>query len=524
MGMVYKARHIALGRVVALKTLRGEHASEPDHVQRFEREMRAVARLDHPNIVRIYDVGQLQNQPYYTMPYLPGGSLAGQRQRLFDDPQAAVAVIEKIAVAVHYAHEHGVLHRDLKPGNVLLDERGEPLVCDFGLAKLQEPGVELTYTGAVLGTPAYMAPEQAAGRSAQIGPASDVWSLGVMLYELLTGRRPFVGDGTDEVKRKIQTDEPPAPRALRPELDTSLEAVLCTCLEKDPARRYPSAAALAEDLARCLRGEALARRTRWTRRWWRGVRRRPIFSAALLLCALVLVAGSAWAIVGLVRKPDTSTAKATDPPSDRLLGEKRWLAGERKTVILRAEPGEFSLRTDGVCLIELPPAPPWDHYRLEAKVRSEDLTEGEIGIFCAHGRYPSGDQRYQLSWNVHFAERSQRVGTANLVISRLLEAPKDPLNDLTLPGPRPAAVPAGPAKAPGPWHVLALDVNGDGIRAFLDSDCIGEAPLADLDMMCARALKFVPNVKGEFTRHGSFGIYINQGAATFERFVVMPLP
>ena len=186
MSVVYKARQPGLGRVVALKWLGPRGPNGPD-TTRFVREATAVARMHHPNVVPLYEVGEFEGRPYFTMPFVPGGSLATRRAQFFGEHRAAVELLEKVARAVAHAHEHGILHRDLKPGNVPLDEYGEPLVSDFGLAKILGALEDLTATGTVLGTPSYMAPEQAAGGPAAVGPAADVWALGVMLYEILAG-------------------------------------------------------------------------------------------------------------------------------------------------------------------------------------------------------------------------------------------------------------------------------------------------------------------------------------------------
>src|SRR5262245_7082032 len=219
MGIVWKAQHRTLGRIVALKTMRADAATHAEHAERFNREMRAAARLSHPHIVPIFEVDQDQDRPYYAMAFLPGGSLDKHLGRFWDaSPEKAVGLLLPVARAVAHAHEQGVVHRDLKPGNVLLDEQDQPHVSDFGLARFLDSDEALTQTGVVLRTPAYMAPEQAIARAADIGPATDVWAVGVMLYELLTGRRPFTGENGETVKMKILTEAPLPPRTLRPDL------------------------------------------------------------------------------------------------------------------------------------------------------------------------------------------------------------------------------------------------------------------------------------------------------------------
>ncbi len=279
MGVVYKARDQRLDRVVALKVLPSRLV---DQAQRyfggaspFLREARAVARLQHPNIVQIYEIAEHQGLPYLSLEFVGGGSLA---QKLHEEktlePRAAAELIAKLARAVHHAHEQGVLHRDLKPSNVLLTPDEQPKIADFGLAKLLGPLTEDVYPtmeGVVLGTPAYMAPEQAAGDIKAVGPAADVYSLGVILYESLTGQRPFWGDNVMATLSRLATQPASPPSLLNSAVDRALDAICLKCLEKEPARRYPSAAALADDLDRWLRDEpitaARAGKAHWLRRF-----------------------------------------------------------------------------------------------------------------------------------------------------------------------------------------------------------------------------------------------------------------
>jgi eukaryotic-like serine/threonine-protein kinase len=260
MGVVYKARDVRLKRLVALKMiLTGPHA-RPQELARFRGEAEAVARLQHPNVVQIYEVGEHDGRPYLALEYVAGGSLA---ERLGGKPQPAdeaARLVQALALAVHAAHERGIVHRDLKPANVLVAEDGTPKVSDFGLAKrLGEAGQ--TQTGAVLGTPSYMAPEQALGDSRCIGPHTDVHALGALLYELLTGRPPFEGATLFETLEQVREHEPLPPGRLRPDLPRDLDTICRKCLEKEPARRYPSARALADDLGRYLGGELIQARS-----------------------------------------------------------------------------------------------------------------------------------------------------------------------------------------------------------------------------------------------------------------------
>jgi serine/threonine protein kinase len=256
MGVVYKARQDSLNRVVALKTILAGGYAGAGELQRFRAEAEAIARLKHPHIVQIYEIGEQNGLPYFSLEFCPGGSLDKKLNGTPLPPREAAALVEVLARAMQAAHEKGVVHRDLKPGNVLLGEGGEPKITDFGLAKkLEESGQ--THTGAVMGTPSYMAPEQAEGLSKEVGPAADVYALGAILYECLTSRPPFRGPTAMDTVLQVVSDDPVAPRQLRPRLPHDLETICLTCLHKQPARRYVSAQALAEDLARFRQGEPI---------------------------------------------------------------------------------------------------------------------------------------------------------------------------------------------------------------------------------------------------------------------------
>jgi tetratricopeptide (TPR) repeat protein len=260
MGVVYRARHLKLDRVVALKViLSGAQASEEER-SRFAAEAQAVARLRHPNVVTLLELGSADGAPYFTMDYCPG-SLVEKVGKPWPARDAA-ALVEALARAVQHAHEHGVIHRDLKPANVLFTEDGTPRIADFGLAKKLDDA-RRTASGAILGTPAYMAPEQAAGKTSEIGPLVDVWALGAVLYELLVGRPPFLADGAANTLVRILSDDPSPPRSLDRSVPRDLETIALRCLSKEPRRRYASAKDLADDLRRFLDGEPIKARPRW---------------------------------------------------------------------------------------------------------------------------------------------------------------------------------------------------------------------------------------------------------------------
>ncbi|HZZ80733.1 MAG TPA: serine/threonine-protein kinase, partial [Gemmataceae bacterium] len=259
MGVVFKARDVQLNRIVALKMIRSAALANADELQRFAKEAAAAAQLQHPNIVALFDVSPSDQQPFLSMEYIGGTSLS---ERVSLGPlsgRRAAEYLELTARAVHYAHTRGIIHRDLKPANVLLDENDQPKVTDFGLAKQMKSRSDQTRTGAILGTPSYMSPEQAAG-SKDIGPASDVYSLGAILYELITGKPPFAGETPLATLNLVAESEPIAPRLLNPNVDRDLETICLKCLEKTPNRRYDSAESLADDLHRYISGEPITAR------------------------------------------------------------------------------------------------------------------------------------------------------------------------------------------------------------------------------------------------------------------------
>jgi TolB-like protein/tRNA A-37 threonylcarbamoyl transferase component Bud32/lipopolysaccharide biosynthesis regulator YciM len=291
MGVIYRARQRHSRRIVALKRILSYHADSQETLARFRREAQAAASLDHPNILPIYEVSECDDGlPFFSMKFAGGGSLLDAAPALRSEPRRAVALMAKVARAVQYAHGQGILHRDLKPGNILLDGRGEPLVSDFGLAKWLDTSSHLTRTLTIFGTPGYIAPEQVNGSAGKLGPTSDVYSLGAILFDFLTGRPPFLGEHALNVIQ--QASEKPAPklRTLVPGLDRDLETICAKCLEREPGARYRSAGDLAEDLERWLEGRHIvARPVSPPARAWRWTRRNPVVAG---MAALLLVLGS----------------------------------------------------------------------------------------------------------------------------------------------------------------------------------------------------------------------------------------
>src|SRR5437899_112901 len=291
-GVVFRARQKRLNRTVALKVIGlGQWATQA-HLKRFRLEAEAAASLDHPCIVPIYEVGERDGSCYFSMKFIEGGQLDEVAKRQAMSLRDAAQLIAKLARTVHHAHEHGILHRDIKPGNILIDAKGEPHLTDFGLARLVETESTLTRTMEVLGTPSYMAPEQARGQNEQLTRATDVYGLGAVFYQLLTGHPPFAGGTTYETVRLVLEREPRSPRLWNPKIDRDVATVCLKCLEKDPKRRYASALAVAEDLERWLRHEPIqARHTGVFTRGKKWVRRNPttalLFALSLAFAAIV---------------------------------------------------------------------------------------------------------------------------------------------------------------------------------------------------------------------------------------------
>ena len=294
MGVVYRARHLPLNRPVALKLIRSRGFDSAVELRRFQNEAEAVAKLDHPNIVPIYEVGRQAGQHYFSMKLVEGISLDKRLGEFASDPRAAARVASIAAQAVHHAHQRGILHRDLKPANILLDEKAEPHVADFGLAKRVEGDPDLTHSGAIMGTPSYMSPEQASGSKGALTTATDVYGLGAILYALLAGRAPFAGDSVMDTLDKVRQQSPEPPSRLNENVPHDLEVICLKCLEKDPARRYPSAQALSDDLSRWLNGEPIeARPVAALARAWMWRRRHPLPAALAAMLGLAVIAGLA---------------------------------------------------------------------------------------------------------------------------------------------------------------------------------------------------------------------------------------
>jgi WD40 repeat protein len=357
MGVVFRARQVSLNRPVALKMILAGRLAGRAALERFQLEATAAAQLDHPHIVPIYEVGVDGGQHFFSMRLIEGGSLADHLATYQNDPRATAELIEKVARAVHHAHQRGVLHRDLKPGNILLDTRGEPHVSDFGLAKWSESQADLTLSDTCLGTPSYMAPEQARGAKS-ITTAADVYSLGAILYQVLTGVPPFSGPAPAQILRQVLEDEPAAPRSLRPNVSRDLETICLKCLRKEPQLRYASAEALADDLRRFRLGEPIEARTVGRiERLWSWCKRKPALAAAsgtaitAVVAALVILSVAVYSVSRARKSEQRAFAKTIlesgntkFAAGDAAQGELLMAAGLDRAISSGATDVEQSLR------------------------------------------------------------------------------------------------------------------------------------------------------------------------------------
>jgi serine/threonine-protein kinase len=539
MGVVYKAQQARPRRLVALKMILssvGEGAGL-ELVARFRAEADAAARLRHAHIVPIFEYGEHAGQPLYSMEFVEGGGLDKKLAAGPLAPRDAAALVETLARAVHYAHEQGVLHRDLKPANVLLDADGQPKVSDFGLAKEFEGSGTSTASG-IFGTPAYMAPEQAG--SAPLGPAVDVYGLGAVLYEALTGRAPFHGSSKWETLAKVCTQPPEAPRRLRPDAPADLEAVCLNCLEKAPGRRYPTAAALADDLRRFLDGESTrARPSRWPARAWRAVRRRPALNLLRVAAAALLIAAVTWGAVAYFTNPERAREEnERELDAGRPVtfigetGEPKWsvVYGDAAAVIGTDPDGAFTVVSPlGVALVEMAPNPRQKSFRFHAEVRHIDAGElGTVGVYVGHSRKTTDVGPHDFVTALTFADRGILPPRQLFVqLQGCCQAPAATWNVVELlPVDKAAPLPPIPLGANG-WRPLTIDVTPEQITIRSGETDLGTVSHAHMAVAAGRATSGRAGFGG-FTLAvapgGGLGLYIYHGTASFRRVGIEPLP
>jgi serine/threonine-protein kinase len=568
-GVVYLARQLGLNRLVALKHLRAGPYADPDDRARFQTEGEALARVRHPNVVQVYEVGACEGQPYLSMELVEGGSLARRLLAGPLPPREAAELVRALARAAHAMHQQGVVHRDLKPGNVLLAADGAPKLSDFGLAKLLDAEADHTVTGTVLGTVSYMAPEQAEGRSRHVTPATDVWALGAVLYECLTGRPPFKGPSREATLEQVRRQEPAPPWRWRRGLPRDLAAVCLKCLEKNPAHRYPSAEALADDLERWLAGKLTPPPTLgWPARARRALRRRPwaVAVAALGLLA-ALAAGATWAL----RDPDAAVKQIESAlargEAVTLLGETgaprwyRWAEGSQQGRVAEAPDGAFTVHCPtALALVELVRDPRRTRFRLRAEVRHDASSDlGQVGVYFGRRALPSGggpvhhfgaltfnDVRDEVEiFDKHFAPKfpkgvpppprpgGNRINLNPHLYARGATAPWEP----TFTGQAKLIPPGGyfqrAGVAGGRWRPLEVVVAPDGAEAVWEGQRVAVLPASRWD---ANLGEFVATTRRKqpedlyaqgldptYAPRGGLGLYVKRGAASFRHVAVEPL-
>jgi serine/threonine protein kinase len=565
MGMVFKVRDPRLGRVVALKMIRGGSFCNPEELRRFQREAKVQAQVTHRHLLPVLDVGEHKGEQYFTMPYVAGGTAAKRLQEFVGQPKKAVAVVEKVARAVAYAHQQGILHRDLKPSNILLDEEGEPLVADFGLAKQTDSSEQLTRSNQMIGTPPYMAPEQAdPGSLHEVTPRTDVWSLGVVLYELLTGKLPFPGKTNTEVFAKVRRQEPPPPRRYLKDLDPALEKIILRCLEKEPTYRYPTAADLADDLAKWQKGEKVAPSpVPFSVRLRRRLDRWPVLkllgAAALALLLVVILwlalpprgaehVGSApqvaetrpqeqdyWAWVREELRAGRSVPLIPTVGGPVKMGER--LGNIRDMLSQHERYRSFYVLGDGICRIPLLPQgclP--ESYRIRLRLKHDTPKFGVVGIYALCNRVSLPDGReavcyVSLTIGKHgTVEDEYKRSNSVLWLWGHLE-PVGAWAAQVKPRTWENSTPQPPSKLGPPpqdgWRTLVLEVRPKYVRIYLDGtqlEQVGTRHFLPAQRNVKPPLPVTPEeAPNAFATNGELGLFAYSAGMTVQDMVVEPL-
>jgi serine/threonine protein kinase len=558
-GAVYRARQCSLDRLVAVKML---HAGgDPGELEILRRDALAVAALDHPNVVRVIEFGIQDGQPYFSMEFVAGGSL---RDRLARGPLAskeAAELLQRLAQALHAVHLKGIIHRDLKPANILLTPQGEPKVADFGLAKRLDSTQSIAPDGTVVGTAAYMSPEQAGGKGSEVGPLADVYGLGAVLYECLTGRPPFEGKDLLALLPQIRHRFPVPPRRLQQSIPRDLETICLTCLRKDAVGRYRTAADLAEDLSRFRAGKPIKGRTlSFRQRIGSLIRRHPVptVSMALLVCAAFF----GW-LVYYSNDPDrplTDIERRLEQGQSAILigetGMPRWsqwrVGGERAHASL-ADDGTFAIHAWKLGLLELVRHAGRERYRIQAKVRHlvSGVGYGSVGIYCAHQVYPTSADSFDRFAHVFFDDiNDTRLAHAGL--PKLAKPPPPPAgNRVSLVfrlyrdgnqdsywdreiDSQGAELFQAAGLGGGPWRTLTILVTPQKIEARWESgDLIGTLYLSDLGLKTKQAVEKMHQIRPldpslvpmhlAFSSVGSMGLSVYNGTASFRDVIIEPL-
>jgi serine/threonine-protein kinase len=556
MGVVLRARQPATGQIVAVKMIRENAFGDFESRDRFLQEIETLGRVQPAtHVVPIYHVGKHESAAYYVMPYFAAGSLTRHMARFKADRRLAVTLVRQIASALHQLHGHRIIHRDVKPSNILLDEQDSPYLSDFGLAKLLDADESLTRTSQRLGTPTYMAPEQTGLVKEPIAPQVDIWALGVLLYELVVGTRPFAvprGDDTSGLFWKIVHETPSRPRAVKPDIDRGLDAIIWKCLEKNPSDRFASAAELADELDRWLAGQQVElARWRPLHALGQAIRRRPFASAAIAaVCFALLTAAAIWTW--------------RDP--ERVLGrmQDRLRAGQAVSLLEKDMPvwsdmlhgpgAIFKPGKDGACtltcsdraVVALARDIPVDDYKLRGKIRHESSAmDGRVGVFVGHHGKPMPFGRYELYYQVWFNDifdaKARPVAKGKPLRNRIQFCP---VLYADIAGESEGHYEFGHSWgqpfdaspfAGGQWRTVEINVRAANLELKFESGPHYTVDLAKEMKLLRRDIddwttKLKPAQFGvlsaceaRFAPGGAIGVFVEGGSAAFSDFVLEPL-
>jgi serine/threonine-protein kinase len=555
-GIVYLARQLSLDKLVALKMLRDGDLARQEYRKLLRRDAEVLAKLKHPNIVRIIDFGEAGGRLFYTMEYVKGRSLEERLKAGPLPPREAADLVAKLARALQTVHEKGIVHRDLKPANILLDENGTPEVADFGLAKLLGGHESLAASGQLVGNVAHMAPEQTGGKTSDVGPGADIWALGIILYESLSGRLPFVGKSFLDTLGLIRTGEPAPLQQF--DVDRDLQAICFKCLEKKTWQRYATTAELADELGRFLnqdpRDPVLTRIRSWPIRTWRLARRRPIDATALVLIILVL---PAIPLIQLWMDPERPVAQLESRLASghtvTLIGEEgrpawfRLRAGADTTQVSQTPDGAWSINSWGFCLVELMRKVRLPGYRFRAWIRHEKGKRlSEVGLFFGLEEIATKDGMVLSFGHVAFDDVNSEA-ELNLLRPPGFPGPvPEPMGNPIYIMPfiyslradsseRAQALNSGspslrfkPFITQSDWRLLTIEVHSDRIIAYWgDNEKIGIITMDEWSEFLLKGLsadRLVNRTKvPAFNRGGAIGLYVAQGTASFRQVVVEPL-
>lgn len=552
MGIVYRAIQENLNRVVAVKVSSYGSVWSAAAAKRIATECEAIARLQHRHIVHVYERAEHEGVPYFSMEYCGGGSLSAKLAQGPLSEREAAELVRDLALAVEYAHDHNVLHRDLKPGNVLFDDHGAVRLTDFGLARLIDTAGNETATNFIMGTPSYMAPEQAAGHMRKLGPHTDVYGLGAILYACLTGKPPFSAATSIEILKLVQNSWPARPAQLRPGLSPTLESICLKCLERAPRSRFRSAKQLADDLDRWLAGlKPHASEWRQLKRVWRMVR-------PFRWVALVLIVGSAGLFAGSLYYPNPDRARARilegmekDLAAGKpvtLIGEVggpkadyRWMAGGDTAKESIGPDGLFTVNNWVTSLLELWGDTRTDSYQVTAQIRHDSvIMPGNVGLYCACEAFPQTDPSFLVFVNLDF-------NSVKTLPEKFLTKMRKPISEtpsglylqvFPLHGQQEGMVAyrgaLGPGLKPlgehnGVWHDVTLTVSPNGVRGllngssfFISSNIINQT-FEDLHRAFPNNsdVRILPR---SFRPRGSVGLYIERGTAAFRSVTITKTP